>query len=160
VERQRDAFSVSAWQRHLKICGGEELSAIQVSPYVNFQGRAREAMEYYQQVLGGTLDLRTVNERGESRPAGPGDRVMYARLAADGVVIIGSDGHPDYPPKVGDNMAIALSGADKDRLTRIFNALAEGGKIKGPLTEQPGGSAVGWLADQFGMNWMITVEKA
>jgi PhnB protein len=126
------------------------MSRIQVGPFVNFQGRAREAMEFYQKVLGGKLDLQT----------GPGDRIGNARLEADGVLIIGSDGHPDYPPKVGDHMAIAIGGADKARLTRIFNALAEGGRIKGPLTAQPGGGEAGYLVDKFGINWAVTIEKA
>lgn len=129
-----------------------------VGPYVNFQGRAREAMEFYQKVLGGKLDLQTMNEKGAPKPAGAGDRVSTARLVGDGVIVIATDGHPDYPAKVGENMAIALGGADKDRLTKAFNDLAAGGKIKMPPTEQSGG--VGWLTDRFGINWMVSIDKA
>jgi len=131
-----------------------------LGPYINFQGRAREAMEFYQKVLGGDLDLQTMNEQGVPKPAASGDRITYARLDADGALIIASDGHPDYPAKVGEHMAIALGGTDKDGLTRAFNGLAEGGKIKGPLAVQPGGAAVGWLADKFGINWMVSIDKA
>ena len=63
---------------------------IQLSPYVNFQGRAREAMEFYRSVLGGNLDLQTMNEQGQSKPAGPGDRVTYARLEAEDAVYFDS----------------------------------------------------------------------
>lgn len=136
------------------------MSKIQLNPYINFQGRAREAMEFYQTALGGTLELQTVNEQGVARPAGPEDRITHARLDADGALIIASDGHPDYPAKVGENMAIALGGPDNDRLTTVFNALAGGGYIKMPLTEQPGGARVGWLTDKFGMSWMVTIDKA
>lgn len=136
------------------------MSTIKVSPYVNFQGRAREAMEFYHKLLGGNLDLYTVNEQGVASPAGPGERISHARLQTDGALIVASDGHPSYPPTVGDNMAIALSGTDKERLTNIFNGLAEGGKIKMPLTEQPWGATAGWLTDQFGMNWTVDIDKA
>lgn len=136
------------------------MSTLRSCAYVNFQGRAREAMELYQRVLGGTLDLRAADERGALRPARPGDRIMEARLEADGALIVATDGHPDYPPKVGDNMAIFLSGTDKARLAKVFDALADGGYAKMRLTEQPGGTAVGWLADRFGISWMISVEKA
>lgn len=136
------------------------MSNIHLSPYVNLQGRAREALEFYQKVLGGNLDLRTVNEQGVSKPAGPGERIAYARLEADGALIIGTDGHPVYPAKVGENLAIALSGTDKDRLTKIFDRLAEGGKIKGPLARQPWGGEVGYLLDKFGINWVVTIDKA
>src|SRR2546426_8967017 len=94
-----------------------------LGPYINFQGRAREAMELYHTVLGGNLDLQT----------GAGDRISQARLEADGALIIASDGHPNYPATVGDHMAIALGGTDKARLTKIFHDLAAGGKIQGPL---------------------------
>src|SRR5215467_11540122 len=95
----------------MKPVGGD--MQIQLSPYVNFQGRAREAMEFYRAALGGNLDLQTMNEQAQSKPAGPQDRVIYARLEAEGAVIIASDGHPDYPAKVDNNMAIVLSGTDK-----------------------------------------------
>lgn len=136
------------------------MSKIQLSPYVNFQGQAREAMEFYHKVLGGNLDLYTMDEQGVSKPAGPGDRIAHSQLEADGALIIATDGHPSYPAKVGENMAIALGGTDRDRLTKIFSDLAEGGRIKMPLTAQPGGADVGWLTDKFGINWTVTIDKA
>jgi PhnB protein len=139
--------------------GATVMTDIQLSPYVNLQGRAREGMEFYRKVLGGSLELQTMNEQGVSKPAGPGDRITHARLDADGASIIASDGHPKFPPKVGDNMAIALAGTDKGRLTKIFNDLAEGGAIKGPLTAQPSGATVGYLLDKFGINWVVEIEK-
>jgi PhnB protein len=127
------------------------MSKIQLTPFVNFQGRAREAMEFYKKVLGGKLDLQTSNEEG---------RIAYARLEADGAVILGSDGHPSYPAKVGENVAIALGGSDKPRLSKIFEGLAEGGRVQMPLTAQPGGAEVGWLADRFGIHWTVSIYKA
>jgi PhnB protein len=127
------------------------MSTMHLSPYVNFQGRAREALEHYQRVLGGTLDLGN---------AGPDDRIANARLEADGVVIIGTDGHPTYPPTVGDNLALAVGGADRDVVARVFDGLAEGGTVKMPLTQQPGGGEVGYLADRFGINWVVNVDPA
>ena len=46
------------------------------------------------------------------------------------------------------------------RLTKIFNDLAEGGKIKMPMAEQSGGVDVRWLTDKFGINWMVSIDKA
>jgi PhnB protein len=135
-------------------------SRIRCCPYVNFQGRAREAMEFYHKVLGGNLDLQTVAEQGVAQPARPGDRISHARLEADGALIFATDGHPKYPAKVGENMAVALSGTNQRRLTKIFNDLAEGGKIKGPLTPQSWGAEVGWLTDKFGVDWMINIDRA
>jgi PhnB protein len=117
-------------------------------------------MEHYQKALGGTLELQTMGEKGTMKPAGPGDNIVYSRLEADGAQIVGVDGHPNYPPTAGDNMAIALSGTDSERLNQIFNVLAEGGKVKMPLSPQPGRGAVGWLTDKFGINWMVSVNGA
>ena len=119
-----------------------------LSPYINFQGRAREGMEFYQKAFGGKFDLQT----------GPGDRITHASLESDGVRIVGTDGHPDFPAKVGENIALAFSGTDRDRVTEIFNALGEGGKVKMPPSDQSGG--VGWLTDKFGVNWMVSIHKS
>jgi uncharacterized glyoxalase superfamily protein PhnB len=54
-------------------------------------------------------------------------------------------------------MGIALGGTNKERITKLFNGLAEGGKVKMPPAEQSGG--VGWLTDKFGINWTVTIEK-
>lgn len=67
---------------------------------------------------------------------------------------------PNYPATVRDNMALAVSGPDKNRLTRIFNALAEGGKTKIALARQPWGGEVGWLTDKFGIHWTVTIETS
>jgi PhnB protein len=83
-----------------------------------------------------------------------------SRLEADGALIVASDGHPDYPANVGDSMAMALGGTDKDRLSRIFKELAEGGRIQMPLASQPWGADVGWLTDKFGINWTVSIDKA
>src|SRR5439155_20788890 len=126
---------------------------------ITFPGKAGEAMAFYRKVVGGTFDSRSASARGAPRPAGPRDSITNARLEADGAVVIGSDGHPSYPPTVGDNMAVDVGGTDRARLTKIFNDLAVGGKIKGPLTEQSGGAAVGWLTDKFGINWTVSIDK-
>lgn len=118
------------------------MSRIQISPYVNFHGRAREAMAAYHQALGGKLDLQAL------------------RLEIDGAVIIGSDGHRDYPPHAGNNMAIALGGTDRDRLTKAFNDLAEGGKVQMQLARQAWGGESGWLVDRFGITWTVNIETA
>ncbi len=136
------------------------MSTFHITPYINFRGRAREAMEFYHRILGGHLDLLAAADDGGTKVAGPDDRIMHAQLEAEGAHIFASDGHPDYPPTVGDHIGIALGGTDASRITAIFNGLAEGGYVKSPLAEQPWGGQLGWLMDKFGINWMITLDRA
>jgi PhnB protein len=126
-------------------------------PYINFQSRAREATEFYQRVLGGTLQMYAGGEQGQPRPAEPGDRIMYARLEADGLVIVASDGHPSYPATVGDHIGLQIGGTDEAWLKAVFDGLAEGGQVGMPLTKQPWGTS-GWLTDRFGINWNVDIE--
>jgi len=128
-----------------------------ISPYINFHGQAREAMEFYHGIFSGKLDLLAANPNGAPQPAGPNDTIMHARLAADGIIIMGSDGMPQYPPTVGDNFALALMGSDRERLTRAFEMLAEGGKVKQALKTESWSDAFGWLEDKFGINWMVNI---
>ncbi|HEV2952706.1 MAG TPA: VOC family protein [Candidatus Dormibacteraeota bacterium] len=93
-------------------------------------------------------------DQGQPRSAEPGDRIMYARLDADGVAIVASDGHPSYPAQVGDHIGLQISGTDEAGLRAVFEGLAEGGQVKMPLTKQPWGTS-GWLTDPFGINWNI-----
>jgi PhnB protein len=135
------------------------MSKLSVDPYINFGGRAREAMEFYQSILGGDLDLLAFNEHGAPKPAGPGDGIMHAKLESDGVVIMGTDGMAEYPAKVGDNFAIALSGTDNERLTKAFEELGKGGNVKQGLKQESWGDTFGWLEDKFGINWMVNISK-
>jgi PhnB protein len=121
-----------------------------LGPYVNFQGRAREAFAFYHQVFGGTTDVM---------PADPDQRVDHAWLQGDGFIIDGSDGHPTYPPTVGDNIALHYGSTDAEQVAKVFEALAEGGRVKGQLAKQEWGGSVGWLTDKFGINWMVSIDR-
>ena len=130
----------------------------QIAPYINFQGRAREAMERYQSILGGSLELYAADDQGKPRPAEPGDRIQHARLTGDSLLLIGSDGHPSYPPTTGDNIAVVLTGSDRAVMQAAFEKLAEGGQVKMPLTDGAWGGAAAWLTDRFGINWNLDLE--
>lgn len=130
----------------------------QLAPYINFQGHAREAMELYQSILGGELELFAAGEQGAPRPAQPGDLIQHARLSGDGFLVVGSDGHPSYPPTTGDNIAIVLVGSDRAAMQAAFDKLSEGGHVKMPLTEGPWGGAAAWLSDRFGINWNLDLQ--
>lgn len=129
-----------------------------IGPYINFQGRAREAMELYHRVLGGTLELYAAGEQGAPRPAQTGEPIQHARLSGDGFLVVGSDGHPSYPPTNGDKIAIVLTGSDRAAMQAALEKLSEGGTVKMPLTDGPWGGSAAWLSDRFGINWNLDLE--
>lgn len=127
-------------------------------PYINFNGRTREALEYYQLALGGVLSFKTMTPTGP-QPAGPNDRIMHGSLKAADICIMGTDGAPDYPLQVGENIAIALNGDNVAHLTTAFNRLADGGIVKQPLELESWGDTFGFVVDKFGINWMVNIVQ-
>ena len=137
------------------------MSDITISPYINFGGHAREAFEFYQRALGGELSLLTFDPSGAPKPAGSGDAIMHGALTlSDGVVILGTDGMPEYPAKVGDNFAVTLMGSNQSRLGDVFAKLSDGGVVKQSLKQESWGDTFGWLEDKFHVNWMVNITKS
>lgn len=131
-----------------------------LNPYVSFGDNAREAMTFYQQVLGGTLDLHTFGEYGASDEPFA-DLVMHAVLETeDGLTLMGSDSPPGMSRTVGNNITISLSGDDDDLLRSRFHGLAEGGTIDVPLDKQMWGDVFGQLTDRFGIGWLVNISGA
>jgi PhnB protein len=135
------------------------MSNLAANPYINFQGHTREAMEFYHKALGGNLELTAFTEQGTPKPAGPDDRIMHSVLEIESLRIMGSDGRPDYPPTVGDNVAIALSGTDQALLSKAFDMLSDGGTVKQPLKTESWGDSFGYFVDKFGINWMVNINS-
>ncbi len=135
------------------------MSQIAANPYINFRGHTREALEFYHSALGGKITLMAADPHGPPKEAGPDDSIMHGVVISDGLLIMGSDGHPDYPPTVGDNVAIALSGSDRERLTLAFEKLSDGGQVKQPLKTESWGASFGYFVDKFGINWMVNISN-
>lgn len=130
---------------------------INLNPYLNFDGNTREAMEFYQSVLGGELNISTFGDFGAPEGVDP-NGTMHASLAADnGMLIFASDGAPGQPVTSGSNFSISLSGDDADTLRGYWDGLAEGGQVLMPLERQMWGDDFGMLVDKFGMPWMVNI---
>jgi PhnB protein len=132
--------------------------ATRLNPYLGFVDNAREAMTFYQQVLGGTLELNTFGQYGA--PEKPlADLVMHGRLdTEDGLTLMAADTPPGVDRQVGNNITISLSGDDADRLRGCFAQLAEGGTISVPLEKQMWGDEFGQLTDRFGIGWLVNIS--
>jgi PhnB protein len=133
--------------------------ASQLNPYLNFNGDARQAMEFYAQVFGGKLTLNTFGQFGHAE--GPdADRIMHAMLETDaGYTLMAADvtSEMEHQPVAGVSMS--LSGDDGDALRGYFAKLAEGGTITMPMEKQVWGDEFGMCVDRFGVPWMVNVNS-
>jgi PhnB protein len=132
--------------------------ASQLNPYLNFNGTARQAMEFYRDVFGGDVVLSTFGELGAAEGA-DADKIMHGQLETGaGYVLMGSDvpSHMEYQPPSG--FAVSLSG-DDEALRGYFEKLATGGTVTMPLQKMMWGDEFGMLTDQFGIQWMVNISQ-
>ena len=137
--------------------GRETQAMMRLNPYISFQDTAKQALDFYQSVLGGEAHSNTFGEFGMAdTPAA--DLLMHGMLETPaGFTIMCADTPPgmDYNP--GTNVTISLSGDDVAELTRYFTELSEGGQVVMPLEKQMWGDVYGAFVDKFGINWMVNI---
>jgi len=129
----------------------------QLNAYLNFDGNCAEAMRFYERTLGGKLDLMTFGESPmcDQMPPGSGDRVLHARLALDGGVLMASDSMPGQPYSGIKGCGLALTYPGVDDARRAFDALAEGGKVTMPMEKTFWAESFGMVVDRYGATWLI-----
>ncbi len=134
--------------------------ASRLNPYISFAGDARQAMDFYERVFGGTLTLNTFGEFGA--PDSPdADKIMHGMLETDGgFTIMGADTPSGTSHSAGDNVAVSLSGDDADDLRGYWEKLADGGTVSVPLEKQMWGDEFGMCVDQFGVPWMVNIAQS
>ena len=134
--------------------------AINLNPYLNFpDAKAREAMEFYQSVLGGDLNVMTFGDMGTEGPLA--GQVMHGQLETPaGIVLMGADAPAEMVQVTfGDNVSVSLSGGpeDADELRGWFSSLSEGGEVRQPLEAAPWGDEFGMFVDRFGISWLVNI---
>lgn len=133
--------------------------ASRLNPYISFTDNARQAMEFYQEALGGELVMNTFGEYG-AQDTPDANNIMHAQLETDaGFTLMGADTPPGMDHNRGDNVAISLSGDDDDELRGYWEKLSDGGTVMMPLEKQMWGAEFGMFLDRFGVNWMVNIAQ-
>lgn len=129
----------------------------QLNAYLNFDGTCAEAMRFYASILGGKLDLMTNGQSpmADQIPADAADRILHANLAFEGGVLMASDSMPGQSYQGMKGFGLALTYPTVAEAQRVFDALAEGGRVDMPLGKTFWAEAFGMLVDRFGTPWLI-----
>jgi PhnB protein len=131
-----------------------------VQPYLFFDGRAEEALDYYRKTLGAeVLSLMRFKENPDQgaqsmSPPNSGEKVMHASFRIGDSTLMASDGYAKGNP-VFQGISLSLSVANEKEAEQRFNALADGGKVQMPLGKTFFASRFGMVADKFGVSWMV-----
>lgn len=137
--------------------------ASRLNPYLSFQGTAREAMEFYRDVLGGELVLTSFADGGVPHDPADADKIMHGQLETpSGFTLMASDAVSGTPGTPASGVQISLSGdADADaELSGYFEKLAAAGSVVEPLVTAPWGDKFGMVNDPYGVLWMVNISGA
>lgn len=135
---------------------------MQVEPYLNFDGRCEEALEFYKKALGAKVDmLMRFKEAPDQSMVTPQskEKVMHAAVHVGDTQILMSDGRCGGGAKF-DGFSLAVTANDAAEAEKMFNALADGGQVRMPLAETFFSPRFGMVADKFGVGWMVLVAHS
>jgi PhnB protein len=129
--------------------------------YLVLNGNCREAMNYYKEVIGGDLQIMTMEDAPmkDQVPPEAKDRVMHARLTTPNFELMASDGMYGKPPVNGDSVVLALGVDAIDDAEKAFAKLSAGGEVTMPMQETFWAHRYGQLVDKFGIRWMVAFNK-
>ncbi|MGI5841223.1 MAG: VOC family protein [Patescibacteria group bacterium] len=132
-----------------------------LNPYISFKDNAREAMEFYQSVFGGKLEINTYKEFDASEDPSEDNKIMHSMLEADnGITFMAADTPNSMEYRPGNNISISLSGDNEQELQSYWEKLSKGATIQEPLEKAPWGDTFGMLRDKFGVEWLVNIAQS
>lgn len=133
---------------------------MQIQPYLFFDGRCEEAIEFYKSALGAEVGMlmrwKDSPDKSMCTPENE-NKVMHSSVTIGDSRVMLSDGRNTGNPKF-EGFALTINAKDEADADRKFNALADGGQVTMPLSKTFFSPRFGMVADKFGVHWMIMVE--
>jgi PhnB protein len=132
-----------------------------VQPYLNFDGRCDEALEFYKKALGAKVGmLMRFKDAPDKSMITPGseNKVMHSQVQVGDATVLMSDGRCTGEANF-HGIALAISVASEAEAEKIFTALADGGQVQMPLGKTFFSPRFGMLSDKFGVGWMIVTAS-
>lgn len=136
-----------------------------VQPYLFFDGRCEEAVEFYQKAVGAKVEM-TMRFKDAPQPPpadkvkpGSENKIMHTSFKIGDSVVMASDGYAGGKPTFA-GFSLSLTVANAAEADRAFNALADGGQITMPIGKTFWSERFGMVTDRFGVGWMVNVDSA
>ena len=135
-----------------------------IQPYLFFEGRAEEAIEFYKSALNAEVQMLLRHKDSPVPPPpdrvvpGSENKVMHASLRIGDAVMNLSDGNCSGKQNFG-GVTLALNVPNEAEAEKRFNALAQGGKVCMPLGKTFFSPKFGMVNDKFGVSWMVIVPQ-
>ena len=130
---------------------------MKIVPYLSFNGSCKDALKFYEQVLGGKVGgMMTWGESpmANDMPKDWHDKIMHAYITIDGAELMAADAPPShYKPMQG--IGITLNFDDTAKAKTVFEALSSGGDTTMPFQESFWAEGFGMCKDKFGTPWMV-----
>jgi PhnB protein len=130
----------------------------EITPYLIFDGACRDAMTFYEQVLGGTLDISTYGQTDPTAAAEDKDKVIHARLESGNTVLMASDSGKGMPVRDGDDVWLSLQCGAPSEVDALYAELSVGGQTPQPPHDAFWGTRFAMLVDRFGVQWMLNSD--
>ena len=132
----------------------------QINAYLNFNGKCREAMTFYQQCLGGELVMQKISESPMAArvPSELGAKILHSSLTKDKIVLMASDMMGNNV-KSGNSISLCLNCSSDEEINSFFNNLSTDGNVVEPLHQSFWGATFGSLTDKFGVSWIFNYSK-
>ena len=135
-----------------------------VTPYLNFDGRCEQALEFYAKAIDARVEM-TMRYSDSPEPPPPGmvkpgsdHKIMHTQFRVGTALVMASDGYCGDAPEF-KGVSLSLAADDEATARRWFDGLAAGGKIEMPLGKTFWSPCFGMVTDRFGLMWMVTVEQ-
>jgi PhnB protein len=132
-----------------------------IYPYLSFNGNCREAMSFYQQCLGGNLQLQTIEDTPASVPFPPAikEKILQAVLKNKKFALFGSDMLGEDGLQPGNRVSILFSCSTEKELRSCYAALSREGKKLSPIRRNNTGGLTGMLSDRYNVHWFLLYSK-
>jgi PhnB protein len=163
LSRLTGTIGARAWLRTAALAHSNygirrRLMTSRLNPYLNFNGNARQAFEFYASIFGGSPAFTTFADLGAA-DSPDASKIMHGMLETDaGYTLMGADtpAGMSFEPIAGSTVSIS---GDDSTLRDYFDQLANGGSVTMPLAKQAWGDEFGMCVDKFGVPWMVNIAQ-